>query len=388
MPTPTRRTDLLVLASAVFGLLGFAAAVIALSAVLLQEPSTKTIVQPSQGAARHPGSVSAGDAGRVDLYRATAPAVVTIINEGAPGGEGGAPSGSQGSGFVADKDGRIVTNAHVVSGAKRLWVSLSEDRRELPATLVALDAAADLAVVKVELPESAPEPLALGSLDEVQVGDPVLAIGSPFGLERSLSSGVVSALGRSIQAPDGFSIPNAIQTDAPINHGNSGGPLLNEQGQVIGVNTQIADSGVDGNVGIGFAVPVSMVRDILTRAEKNQDAARSGWLGVSGSDLFADLARAAGLSVDSGALITTVAPGGPADRAGLVAGRRQLKLDRRSFNVDGDVVVEADDHPIVTFSDLQEAVTSHQPGETLALVVVRDGKRVPVTVTLGERPDG
>lgn len=386
MPTTSRRTNLLVLASAVFGVLGFSTAIIALSAVLLQEPSTTTAPAPTTP--RRAEISSADGADRVGLYRATAPAVVTIINEGAASAEAGTPSGSQGSGFVADADGRIVTNAHVVSGAKKLWVSISEDRRELPAKLVALDAASDLAVVKVDMPDHAPGPLALGTLEQVQVGDPVLAIGSPFGLERSLSSGVVSAVGRSIQSPDGFSIPNAIQTDAPINHGNSGGPLLNERGQVIGVNTQIADSGVDGNVGIGFAVPVSLVREILARAEKDQDVARTGWLGVSGSDLFPDLAKAAGLDVDSGALLSTVTPGGPADKAGLAAGRRELKLDRRSFRVDGDVVIEAGGQPITTFTDLQEVVTSHGPGDKLSLVVMRGGKRVPVTVTLGERPAG
>ncbi len=236
--------------------------------------------------------------------------------------------------------------------------------------MLGTDESVDLAVVKVD-PGQAPKlrPLTLGDSDRVQVGDAAIAIGYPLGLDRTVTSGIVSGLGREIQAPNGFSIDKVIQTDAPINPGNSGGPLLDAKGRVIGVNSQIATAGGgSGNVGIGFAVPVNTVREVVPKLEAGQTVKRA-YLGVSTSDPI----------TGSGALVQQVTPGGPAERAGLRAATS-------ATGEGGDVIVAVDGKPVVTPDDVVAAVGARQPGDRVTLEVLRDGQRVSLDATLGERP--
>ena len=262
-----------------------------------------------------------------EIYRRAGPGVVQIIAGSAASADGSfSPFGPQGrtalgSGFVIDRTGHIVTNYHVVEGAEEVAVNFSSGDEQVPATVVGVDPSTDLAVLKVDVSGSALTPLPLGDSDGVEVGDPVVAIGNPFGLERTVTAGIVSALQREITAPNGFTIDHAIQTDASINHGNSGGPLLDAQGEVIGVNSQIQSGGVDGNVGIGFAVPVNTVRQIASQLIETGKVERA-FLGIEMQTITPELAGSFRLAVDHGVLISAVRPGSPAEKAGL-AGRGQ-----------------------------------------------------------------
>src|SRR4029079_11641563 len=219
----------------------------------------------------------------------------------------------QGSGFVIDSEGHILTNAHVVARSGPVFVSFSNNDK-VQATVVGKDDSTDTALLKVTESSDALRPLALGSSTSVEVGDPVLAIGNPFGLDRTITSGIVSAVARQIEAPNGFPINNAIQTDAAINHGNSGGPLLNMQGQVIGINSQIADSGIDANVGVGFAIPIDMVKQIATDLQKSGHVSHA-WLGVALSPVDPTLADPGQLAAHQGAMGQTAGPGRPAHQS-------------------------------------------------------------------------
>ena len=264
---------------------------------------------------------------------------------------------AQGSGFVYDTDGHVVTNQHVVAGATSVKVTFA-DGSTYDATVVGTDPSTDLAVLKVDAPTSELQPLALADSDEVAVGDGVVAIGSPYGLEGTVTSGIVSALDRTIDSTNGYSIPGAIQTDAAINHGNSGGPLLNMQGRVIGVNSQI-ESESGGNVGIGFAIPSNTVRSVVKKLKSGQQVEHA-YLGVS-------LQNAA----SGGAQVATVTEGSPASKAGLET---------------GDVVVSFDGETITSADDLTSAVLAQQPGDSVEITVERDGSTKTVTATLGTRP--
>jgi putative serine protease PepD len=275
------------------------------------------------------------------------------------GPDGGGGQTAQGSGFVYDAQGHVVTNAHVVEGADSVSVRFSNGAT-YGATVVGTDESSDLAVLKVDAPTSLLRPLTLADSSKVVVGQSVVAIGSPFGLEGSLTSGIVSALHRQMTAPNGFGIQDSIQTDAAINHGNSGGPLLDLQGRVIGVNSQIeSDSG--GNDGVGFAVPSSTVSKVVSALLSGNEV-RYAYLGVSVATATGDTA---------GAKVTSVRSGTPAESAGLH---------------DGDVVVAVDGNPIETGDELQSAIASKQPGDKLQVLYVRSGERKTVTVTLAERP--
>jgi putative serine protease PepD len=276
------------------------------------------------------------------------------FEEQAPGRQGQA----QGSGFVYDAEGHVITNHHVVANATSLEVRFS-DGSTYDAELVGSDPSTDLAVLKVDAPADVLHPLALGDSSAVEIGDGVVAIGSPYGLEETLTAGIVSALDRTIESTNGYSIPGTIQTDAPINHGNSGGPLLDAQGNVIGVNSQI-ESESGGNTGVGFAIPSNTVRSVADQLIAG-DAVEHAYLGVSLEDS----------SDPAGARIGAVSPGSPADEAGLEA---------------RDVVTSFGGEEIADASDLTAAVSARQPGDEVELTYDRDGDTTTEQVTLGTRP--
>ena len=291
---------------------------------------------------------------------------------------------SLGSGFVIDGKGDILTNDHVVAGGSGIRVGFSGGST-YPATVVGADAGSDLAVVRVHAPASALHPLAFDGSARVTPGDPVYAIGNPFGLDRTMTAGIVSATGRDIQAPDGLTIPNSIQTDAPINHGNSGGPLLDANGRVVGVNAQIQGGTVDANVGVGFAIPSDTARSVadqLIAHGKVQHACprRPGRArsrpGIS--TLVRGIPR-------QGVAIAKVTPGSAAAKAGLKAATHEVTADGQTVLLGGDSIVGFDDQPVRTSQDLADAVATHKPGDRVGVQVVRGGSPRTVQVTLGAK---
>jgi S1-C subfamily serine protease len=297
------------------------------------------------------------------------------------------PSGggtATGSGFVIDDEGRVITNAHVIDGAERIEVRLGEDGETYDAELLGEDPSTDIAVIDVDAPADALDPIALGDSADVEVGDPVVAIGNPFGLDRTATAGIVSAVQREIAAPNGFTIRDAIQTDAPINPGNSGGPLLDAAGRVIGVNSQI-ESQSGGNVGIGFAVPINTAREVAGQLIDDGEV-QHAFLGISGADLTPDIADVLNLDLDGGAIVQALVPDSPADDAGIEAGDAEVTVDGQPLRAGGDVIVAADGEPIETMSDVIAAVDSKQPGDEIELTLLRDGEERDVTVELTDRP--
>jgi putative serine protease PepD len=284
--------------------------------------------------------------------------------------EGGGTS--TGTGFLIDKNGTVVTNAHVVGSAGTAQVRFGDQGRTIDAPILGRDASSDLAVLRVNPADAGVlHPLALADSGRVRIGDAAIAIGNPFGLDRTATAGIVSGLGRHIQAPNGFDIDEVIQTDAPINPGNSGGPLLDARGRVIGVNSQIETGGGGGNVGIGFAVPSNTVRDVVPRLEQGQTIRRP-FLGVSTSAVPETVATGRGLGTDEGVYVQDVTGGGPADNAGI-----------RS----GDVLVNVAGRRVSAPADVSEAIQNRQPGDQIRIEVVRaDGTRADLPVTLGRRP--
>jgi S1-C subfamily serine protease len=334
------------------------------------------------------------------VYERAAPGVVTIsaIFGGGSSGEilGGGGGAGQGSGFVISDDGEILTNAHVVtdaqasgatediSAAKELYVQFA-DRNEVPAEIVGFDPYADVALVTVEPDGLDLQPLELGSMENVAVGSPVAAIGSPFGEEQSLSTGVVSATDRSIESLTEFQIDGAIQTDASINPGNSGGPLLDADGRVIGLNQQINTTS-GGNEGVGYAVPIDLARRSLEqlREDGNVDYA---FIGVTTQPLYPQLADRLEIDAETGALIAEVSEGGPADEAGLRGSDQTIEFQGRRVDAGGDVIVAVDGEEIVGESDLPRLIARLDPGDEVTVEIIRDGEREEVDVTLGERED-
>ena len=278
-----------------------------------------------------------------------------------------------GSGFVIDGDGHIITNAHVVDGASDVTVKLGEDT------------STDVAVLQVDAPSDQLQPLALGDSKQVQVGDPVVAIGNPFGLDRTVTAGIVSAVQRQIDAPNGFTITNAIQTDAPINPGNSGGPLIDSLGRVIGINSQIESPNGGGNIGIGFAVPIDTAKEVADQLISNGEV-QHAFLGISGTDLTPDIADLFNMDVDHGALVQQVVPDSPADKAGIEAGDAQVRVGGVPVRAGGDVITKVDGQDVTGMDDVIAAVDAKQPGDSLELTLVRGGNERTVTVQLTERP--
>jgi S1-C subfamily serine protease len=318
------------------------------------------------------------------VYREASPGVVTIrsiFSEGA----------AEGSGFVLDPSGRIVTNAHVVtedSGgerkpAKEVFIEFS-DRNVVPASIVGFDPFADVALLKVNPGGLDLHTLPLGDDHDLVVGQPVAAIGSPFGEQQSLSVGVVSATDRSVESLTRFQIDGAIQTDASINPGNSGGPLLDAGARVVGINQQIETSS-GANDGVGFAVPVSAVKRSIAQLEADGEADYA-YIGVSTQSLYPQLAHKLGLDTNYGGLLDEVVPNGPADKAGLKGSDGKLRFQAGSYRTGGDVILAIEGRRVVAPNDLARYIATYKPGETVRLEVLRDGKRVKVEVTLGKRP--
>jgi putative serine protease PepD len=329
------------------------------------------------------------------IYRAAAPGVVhieTTMKVQAPNDSFfGNPFGASqtqralGSGFVIDKAGHIVTNYHVVRGASSIQVSFSNNER-IKATVVGEDPSTDIAVLKVGVKSRALKSLPLGDSDTVRVGDQVIAIGNPFGLDRSVTAGIVSAVQRRLEAPNSLSISHVIQTDAALNHGNSGGPLLNAQGQVIGVNAQIETGGAgQGNVGIGFAIPINTVRDVVAELIKDGKV-QHPFLGIEGKTLTPAIARLFHLPVSSGVLVATVRPNTGAAKAGLKAATNEVTVEGESWPAGGDVIVSVDGQRITTGERLVDVIASKEPGDELKVEVYRGSSKKTLTVKLGRLP--
>jgi S1-C subfamily serine protease len=322
------------------------------------------------------------------IYRRDAPGVVVITatsTKRVPPTLFTPPStekvSSLGSGFVIDRRGDILTNDHVVSGASGIRVGFSGGATH-PATVVGADPSSDLAVVRVKAPESALHPLSFDDSSALAPGDAVYAIGNPFGLDRTLTAGIVSATGRDIQAPDGLTIPNAIQTDAAINHGNSGGPLLDANGAVVGVNSQIQGGTVDANVGVGFAIGSDTARSVAQQLIDHGSVAHP-WLGVQVATIPPGVAGLPRRGVE----VTKVTAGSPAARAGLRAATGQETVNGVATPIGGDAIVALDGRAITTSTQLADAVARHKPGDEVRLQVVRNGAERTITVQLGSVPE-
>jgi S1-C subfamily serine protease len=285
---------------------------------------------------------------------------------------------------VVDPKGYILTNAHVIEGASQVTVSF-EDKQTVSAKVVGRDSSTDLALLKIDGGGHDLKVLTLGDSGTMQVGDPTIAIGNPFGLDRTLTTGVVSALQRRIEAPNGFAISNVIQTDAAINPGNSGGPLLDAAGRVIGINSQIATGGSgSGNVGIGFAVPINTAKNVIPQLKSNGRVARA-YLGVTGVTVDKSLDRL-NLDVSSGVLVQSVSPGSPAAKAGIRGGDAQASLDGSSVKLGGDVITKIEGRTVQSMDDVVGVINDKKQGDSVTLEVQRDKKRRTVTVTLAQRP--
>jgi S1-C subfamily serine protease len=343
-----------------------------------------TVAAPTLAPIQLPAVTVDEEALLIELYRQVNPAVVNIITYVDQGNF--VTSSGQGSGFVYDSDGDIITNSHVVHGSDSIEVVFT-DGTTLPAEIVGQDLHSDLAVIRVNVLPADARPLPLGDINEVAVGQTVVAIGNPFGLGGTLTRGIVSAMGRTIPALTAFSIPQAIQTDAPINPGNSGGPLLNLRGQVIGVNAQIETSdGSRVNSGVGFAIPVSIVGRVIPVLIEEGEY-QWGWLGVTGGTVNTAMVEAMDLPVHKGAYISQIINGGPADKAGLRGSQDQVSVDGRRTEVGGDIIVAIDGQPVGSFDDIliYIALNTH-PGQQVVLTLLRDGKTQDVSLTLEPRP--
>ena len=350
--------------------------------------TTEVVVQAADG----------GDFNPAQIYKDVAPGVVTITSvfEGAAEDLLGGAAAGQGSGIVVSKEGEIVTNAHVVTNggnlngggspkeAKQVFVEFG-DRNRIAAEIVGFDADSDLALVKVEPDGLDLDPIPLSDRDSFAVGEPVAAIGSPFGENQSLSIGVISATDRTVEGLTNFGIGNAIQTDASINPGNSGGPLLDATGEVIGINEQIASSS-GTNAGVGFAIPVSSVHFALEQLRDDGEVDYA-YLGVTSETVYPQLADHLELETVSGALITDVVDGGPAEEAGLRGSDDETTFQLQRVKTGGDLIVAIDGKPVVSNDDLSELIATRRPGDKVALEVIRDGERAEIELTLGARPE-
>jgi S1-C subfamily serine protease len=333
-----------------------------------------------------------------EIYVRTAPSVVYVTSnivkqaESPFGfGESQEQGTATGSGFVINSNGTILTNWHVVENAVKVTVSF-ENSKTVEAKVVGKDPSNDLAVLRVPTEGLTLHPLTLGDSSHVQVGEPVLAIGNPFGLSRTLTTGIISALQRHITAPNGFEIDNVLQTDAPINPGNSGGPLLNAVGDVIGINSQIetGGGGSDGNVGIGFAVPINTAKAELPELEKG-GTIRGAYLGVSTLTIDGALSSL-NLPVKSGALVEKVEAGTAAAKAGIHAGNVEAKIDGGEVDVGGDIIVGVDGKQVKTSEELAADIGAKKPGDSVSIELLRANgsggyTKKTITTALGERPN-
>jgi putative serine protease PepD len=355
--------------------------------------STVTVAEPLS--APVDASEASNEGNRVNqIYRRDGQGVAFISSQLKPDESSGlSPFGESegggiatGSGILIDTEGHVLTNNHVVEGADKVEVKLGSSDTTYTAEVVGTDPATDVALLEVQAPASSLHPLALGDSSKVEVGEPVVAIGNPFGLDRTVTAGIVSAIQRQIQAPNGFSISHVIQTDAAINPGNSGGPLIDSEGRVIGINSQIQTGGSgDGNVGIGFAVPINTAREVVQQLEDHGEI-KHAYLGISGGSITPDLAKALKLPEEEGVLVNEVVKGGPADEAGIKGGDTSATIEGASFRLGGDVITEVNGKTITGMEDVINAVNAASPGDKMELTVDRDGKQQTIDVTLGVRP--
>ena len=392
LPAPSRATAASNLVSGIAGGL----VVLALGATLLGTGVINTgdtrheIIRevPTRGAAVASTAQDGKSRSVADIYKRSAAGVVfvtarVVTQTDSPFGFPLEQEGlATGSGFVLDKDGFILTNAHVVEGARDASVRFEEGGDLVDAKVVGRDLSTDIAVLKINPDDAKLEPLPLGNSNRVRVGDPAIAIGNPFGYDRTVTTGIISALQRQITAPNGFTIGHVIQTDAPINPGNSGGPLLNADGQVIGINSQIATAGSRGSVGIGFAVPINTAKKVVPQLEQHGQIVHA-YLGVTTFPLNKDLSNAINLDIDRGALVQEVTPGGPASRAGLHAGK--IHTDE-GIILGGDIIVEVDGERIAKPDDVAAAISDNKPGESVEVKYYRDNKLQTKRIKLGTRP--
>ncbi len=344
----------------------------------------------SQSPIVQPAADEDGDGSTVnEIYRRSERGVVFIEARGRAGAStspfglpdrGGAASGS---GFVISDEGFIVTNAHVVEGSRDVRVRFGEpgEDESIDARIVGADPSTDIAVLKVNMDEDKLRPLPLGDSSKLKVGDPTIAIGNPFGFDQTVTTGIVSALQRQIPAPNNFSIDDVIQTDASVNPGNSGGPLLDAAGRVIGVNSQIATGGAQGSVGIGFAVPVNTVKEVVPQLEEDGKIERP-YIGVTTAPV-ADLARDLNLPADRGALVQDVQPGSPAARARLRAGRTRTE---EGILLGGDLIVRVDGRDVGSPEDVAEAIEDNKPGDSIEIEFLRGRGRESADLELAPRP--
>ena len=340
------------------------------------------------GSSRQASAEAGGGLTVGDIYKKTAPGVAYIqatIVQTTPtpfGFPDQQPGEATGSGFVLNQNGYIATNAHVVSGAKDIQVSFGKGN-PVQAKVVGKDLSTDLAVIKVDPSKVKLTPLALGDSSSLRVGDPVVAIGNPFGFDDTVTTGIVSALGREIQAPNNFSIDHTIQTDAAINPGNSGGPLLDQQGRVIGINSQIATGGASkGSVGIGFAIPINLAKQVLPALIKNGKVPHA-YIGVTTAPLSPTVVHDFNLPVSKGALVQAIEPGSPAQKSGLHAGQTTTAS---GLIAGGDVIVGVNGKTINTPSDIANSIAGSKPGDSITIVLYRGHTKQTVSLTLANRP--
>jgi S1-C subfamily serine protease len=335
----------------------------------------------------------AGDFSPAEIYRKSAAGVVLVLAEfGGSSDQQGGPGESLGSGFVVDEQGTILTNAHVVTEGGRRADSVSvafrdgesETGDQVEARVLGVDQTTDVAVLRIDATGRDLTPLPLGDSSRVVIGQWVVAIGNPLGFDLSLTAGIVSALGRDLPAPNGALIPEGIQTDAAINQGNSGGPLLDQDGNVIGLNEQIATTSGSFS-GLGFAIPINLARTVMQQIEETGQA-RHAFLGIEGHTITPTLAGMLDLPVEEGVLVLSVDAGTAAEGAGIRGGTESRTVQGVPFRVGGDVITRLDGQPLASMEDLAAAIAQKQPGDRLTLTLLRDGSERDVTVTLGDRP--
>jgi S1-C subfamily serine protease len=346
-----------------------------------------TVVREIQGSSAAPTSFEDGQGKSIgDIYEQEGRGVVQVLSTSVVSDDpffGAQESRSSGSGFVIDKAGRIVTNYHVVQDAENVQVSFSGEDN-VDARVIGVDPSTDIAVLQIDAQARALVTLPLGDSDTVRVGDAVVAIGNPFGLERSVTAGIVSALQREITAPNGFAIDEVIQTDAAINHGNSGGPLLNANGQVIGVNAQI-ESETGGNVGIGFAIPINTVKEVVSQIIESGKVEHA-YMGIEMQTIDSDLTEQVRLPAERGVLVSRVVPGSPADEAGMEGGSRNVVVDGESYTLGGDIITAIDGDAVESAEEVRSLVNDKEPGDELEVEVRREESTETLTLTLGRRP--
>ena len=399
MPNQAKSSRTHFLAALLGGLVVALLGLVAIAAGLVKSDggSTTTVAAPLTAPVKE--SSGGGSSNVVNqIYRADGDGVAFIesqieapetesfnpFGEVEPEGGGGSATGS---GFVIDEEGHVLTNNHVIEGASKVTVKLGDSETTYDAEVVGADPGTDVALLKVDAPKGAFHPLTLGRSSEAEVGDPVVAIGNPFGLDRTVTSGIVSALQRNIQAPNGFSISHVIQTDAAINPGNSGGPLINAEGAVIGINAQIATGGGgNGNVGIGFAIPIDTVRAEIEQL-KTKGEVEHAFIGISGGTVTSELAKALNLPVDEGVIVQSVVKDGPADKAGLEAGGTEAQINGEQVRLGGDIITEVDGKKLKNMDELVEIIQSSKPGDELTLTIIRGGDEKTADVTLGTQPE-